>query len=290
MDVRSTESLKSLTTDGGRIEAAKSAVSWPAIVAGTVAAASVSLILIVLGSGLGLASVSAWPGAGASAATFTVAAAIWLIVVQWLSSGVGGYLTGRLRTKWADTHTHEVFFRDTAHGLVMWALTTVLGVSLLASAASSAIGTGARVAGTVASGAAQSAVGAGATLNPYEVDTLLRSSRPDANPASAETRSEVTRILGEAAVTTAGMPAADRSYLTGLIAARTGIPAEEAQQRVAEAMTAANAAETKARQAADGARRAGAMASIYTALSMLVGAFIASVCAALGGRRRDEHV
>jgi hypothetical protein len=266
-------------------------VSWPAIIAGAIAAASVSLILIVLGSGLGLASVSAWPGAGASATTFTVVAAIWLIVVQWLSSGVGGYLTGRLRTKWVGTHTHEVFFRDTAHGLVMWALTTVLGVALLASAASSVIDTGARVAGTVASGAAQGAVGApGSTLNPYDVDTVLRSSRPDANPAPAETRSEVMRILGKAAVTTGGMPAADRSYLTGLIAARAGIPAEEAQKRIDGVTAELNAGETKARQAAEDARKASAMVSIYTALSMLVGAFIASVCAVLGGRQRDEHV
>jgi hypothetical protein len=223
--------------------------------------------------------------------TFTVTAAIWLIVVQWLSSGVGGYLTGRMRTKWAGTHTHEVFFRDTANGLVMWALTTVLGVGLLASAASSVIGTGARVAGTVAAGAAQGAVGeAGSTLNPYDIDKLLRSSRPDANPAPAETRSEVTRILGKAAVTTGGMSAADRSYLTSLIAVRAGVSEQQAQKRIEDVTAALNAAETKARQAADDARKASAMASIYLALSMLIGAFIASVCAALGGRRRDEHV
>jgi hypothetical protein len=94
--------------------------SWPAIFAGAMTAVASSLILIALGSGIGLASVSPWPHIGASATTFTVMTALWLIVVQRLSSSVGGYLTGRLRTKCVGIHTHEVFFRDTAHGFVTW--------------------------------------------------------------------------------------------------------------------------------------------------------------------------
>src|ERR1700730_4835360 len=99
-----------------RVESPISAVSWPAIIAGAVVAAAASLVLVVLGSGLGLASVSPWRNVGASATTFTIMTAIWLIVVQWAASGLGGYLTGRLRTKWVGTHTNEVFFADTAHG------------------------------------------------------------------------------------------------------------------------------------------------------------------------------
>src|ERR1700722_3333531 len=105
---------------------AGSAASWPAIIAGAFVAASVSLVLLALGSGLGFASISPWPGHGVSAKSFAITTAIWLIVMQWMSSGLGGYITGRLRTKWSGTHTHEVFFRDTAHGLVMWAVATVL--------------------------------------------------------------------------------------------------------------------------------------------------------------------
>jgi hypothetical protein len=94
-----------------------SAISWAAITGGAFATAALSLILLALGSGFGLASVSPWPNSGASVTTFTAMTAIWLIIVQWFSSGLGGYLTGRLRTKWVGVHTHEVFFRDTAHGL-----------------------------------------------------------------------------------------------------------------------------------------------------------------------------
>lgn len=103
-----------------------SAVSWPAIFAGAVVALAVTLIFVSLGAGFGMGGASAWPGAGPGPKTFTVMVGIWLIVTQWVSSGVGGYVTGRLRTRWHGTHTHEVFFRDTANGFVTWAAATVV--------------------------------------------------------------------------------------------------------------------------------------------------------------------
>jgi len=105
-------------TPSGAVESAVSAVSWVAIIAGAFAIAAASLILLALGAGLGLASVSPWYNSGPSATTFGVWAAVWLIVVQWLSAALGGYLTGRLRTKWVGVHTNEVYFRDTAHGFL----------------------------------------------------------------------------------------------------------------------------------------------------------------------------
>jgi hypothetical protein len=147
---------------GRTAEASRSAVSWPAIIAGAASAAAVSLILLALGSGLGLAAVSPWPGSGASATTFAVGAAIWLIVVQWLASALGGYLTGRLRTKWVGTHNHEVFFRDTAHGFLSWAVATLFVTVVVASGASAVVSGGARALGGVVSGAAQGAAAGGA--------------------------------------------------------------------------------------------------------------------------------
>lgn len=111
-----------------------SAVSWSAITAGTVAAIALTLTLVTLGSAFGLASISPWPGVGAKAASFTIGAGIWLIVTQWLSALLGGYLAGRLRTRWHGLHTDEVFFRDTAHGFITWALATVV-VAVIAVAA-----------------------------------------------------------------------------------------------------------------------------------------------------------
>ena len=113
-----------------------SAVSWSAIIAGTVAAIALTLTLVTLGSAFGLASISAWPGVGAKASNFTIGAGLWLIVTQWLSSAFGGYLSGRMRTRWHGLHTDEVFFRDTAHGFMTWALSTVIVAIVTAAAVS----------------------------------------------------------------------------------------------------------------------------------------------------------
>jgi hypothetical protein len=161
----------------------------------------------------------------------------------------------------------------------MWALATVLGTVLLASAVSSAVGTGVRAAGSATSGGVNAA--SAAAVDPYDVDTLFRSSRPEANAPASNTSAEATRILGKG-LTAGNISAADRTYLAQLIAARSGVSAEEAQQRVDAVMT-------QAREAADAARKASAMASLYVALSMLIGAFVAGVAAAMGGRVRDTH-
>jgi hypothetical protein len=277
---------------GHTVEASTSAVSWPAIIAGAFVAASISLALLALGSGLGLASISPWSNTGASVTTFAVMTGIWLIIVQWAASGVGGYLTGRLRTKWVGTHTHEVFFRDTAHGFLTWALATVIGAVVLGSAASSIVGGGVRAGATVASGAAQGAANSAQSGTPqigvYDVDRAFRSTRPDANASTADARAETTRILAKG-VANGEVPPADRTYLVESVAARTGASQADAQNRVDDLIAQVKAAETKARQAADSARKAASAFSIFTALSMLVGAFIACAASALGGQQRDEH-
>jgi hypothetical protein len=263
----------------------QSAASWAAIFAGAFVAVSVSLVLITLGSGIGLASISPWPSHGVSATRFTISAIIWLIVTQWLSAAIGGYIAGRLRRKWIGTHTHEVFFRDTAHGLVTWSVATVFSVSVLTA---SLAGTGAHVASDVAS----AGIKAGSTNvsgSSYDVDKLFR--RADSGSASQsghDPRPEVGGIIANAA-TSGGVRDADRSYLSQLVASQTGLSQTDAQKRVDDFIASANDSEQKVKAAADAARKAAAQLSIYIALSLLGGAFIASVSAALGGRLRDEH-
>jgi hypothetical protein len=302
------------TRAGGTIEAAVSAVSWPAIFAGGSVMLASSFVLVELGTGVGLTAISPWPQVGMSAASFAVTTAIWLIVVQWLASALGGYVAGRLRTKWVGTHTHEVFFRDTAHGFITWAVASVIGAVIIASAASSIIGGGVRATATVAAGAAQGAGGAASALTQtrgYDVDTLFRSTQaaPASAPATgttttttsaaassaappngamADARGEATRIL-TMSMANGDVSATDRSYLADLVAARTGIAKDEAQRRVDQAITAEKAAAAKAREAADKARKAAANLAIFMALSMIVGAFIASVAASIGGQERDKH-
>ena len=285
--------------DGRPTEDSTSGVAWPAIIGGAFAAAALSLVLLAVGSGFGLASVSPWSNSGASATTFTVMTAVWLIVIQWLASGLGGYLTGRLRTKWVGLHTHEVFFRDTANGFLTWATATVIGAAFLASAASSIVSGSAAIVASVASGATAGA-SQGVTLSAarsggnladpmgYYVDNLYRTDHPSANAADGDVRAQSTRILLNGMLN-GDVPAPDKAYLAQLVSARTGLSQVDAAKRVDEVIAQEKAAEVKARQTADAARKAGSYLSIFTALSMLMGAFIACVAAALGGQQRDEY-
>ena len=272
-----------------------SGTSWPAIIAGAFVATAGSLVLLALGSGLGFASISPWPSKGVSGMTFAITTAIWLILTQWVSAGLGGYLAGRLRTRWIGTHTHEVFFRDTAHGLITWAVASVLVAATIASsigAAGHAIGVAGHAAVEGASGTLHAAAEGASATSPgaaYDIDRLLRPA--DAGAVAhplPDPKPEVVHIIANAAVT-GDVPDGDRTYLAQLVAARAGVTLEDAQKRVDGFFSDVAAAEAKAKATADAARKAAAKASIYLALSMLVGAFIASVSAAVGGRLRDEH-
>lgn len=254
-----------------------SAVSWAAVLAGAFVTAAVALMLVALGAGVGFASVSPWAGSGVSATTFTIAMAIWLIVVQWLSAALGAYVTGRLRTRWVGLHTDEVTFRDTAHGLLTWAVAAVLGAFLLGSAATSLLGGAA----SATASAAGSAVGqSAADPNAYLVDSLFRGGNAGGPAqAGADPRAEASRIL-VASLKAGAMAPDDRAYLAQAIAARTGLSQPEAEKRI-DAVTA------KAKQTADAARKNATKVSLFTFFSMLIGAFIAAAAGAIGGRARD---
>src|SRR4051812_38105334 len=168
-------------------ESSATAVSWGPIIAGAVAAAAATLLLLLLGSGFGLTMISPWSSESASLTTVAVSTAVWLVVVQWISSCIAGYIAGRLRTKWVGVHTDEVFFRDTAHGFLAWALATLLVAGFLSTALTAVTGAGVAAATSVASSAVQGAA-TGAAANPnapsasdttsYFVDALFRPAGP----------------------------------------------------------------------------------------------------------------
>jgi hypothetical protein len=274
------------------VAASPSAVSWGAVLAGAVVAAALALILLVLGTGLGLSSASPWANEGASAKTIGVAAIIWLVFVHLASSAIGGYMAGRLRNRWTDVHTNEVFFRDTAHGLTAWAVGIVITAAFLSSAATSVVGgavkTGAAAAATAGAGVAAGAASKSNDSNSYFVDSLFRSDRPRGND-DAPVREEAGRILATG-LAQGDLSANDRGYLAQVVAARTGLSQPDAEKRVSDAVAQAKAAEVKAREAADAARKAAAYLALATFLALLIGAFTASYTATLGGRLRDDAV
>jgi hypothetical protein len=243
-------------------------------------AAALSLTLLALGTGIGLSAVSPWATAGASASTIGWTAISWLVLMQLIASSVGGYLAGRLRTKWVNVHTHEVYFRDTAHGFLVWAVGLVMTAAFLTSAATSMIGGAARASATAveASGQAQSRDGVGP--NAYVVDTLLRTSASRSERDNASVRGEIGLIFANG-IREGSLAPADKSYLVQVVAAKTGMSEPDAAKRVDDAFV-------QAQQAADSARKAVAHSMYWTFLALLIGAFCASVAATIGGRERDR--
>jgi len=271
-------------------------VSWSAVIAGAVAAAALSFILLILGFGLGMSAISPWSYSDAPIGKSTI---IWLAFMQLASAGIGGYLAGRLRVKWAGVHGDEVYFRDTAHGMLAWALATLLTAALMAGAVravlSGAIDAGAGVATAVSAGAGAAAGSdAGDALGSpgaYYSDMMLRADGAAPDTDNGALRAEVGRILVNAA-SGKGLPADDRQYLATVVAKRTGIAVPEAERRVDDVATRAAKvkadAEVAAKTAADKARKAAAASSLWMFVALLIGAFVASLMATFGGRQRDR--
>lgn len=288
---------------------AQSGVSWPAVAAGAVAAAALALLLVAFGAGIGFSSVSPWSNTGVSASTFEVGTGIYLVIIGVMSSAVGGYLAGRLRTKWSGIHSNEVFFRDTAHGLLAWAFATLLSATVL-TASTAYLANGAAGAGALGQAAR--------SINPAElyVDKLFRpapgatqaaaapasSAEPNAagaNPATGGTntaapgggagstaanpnqaRNEILRLWTADFATNQDLAPSDKAYVVQAVATRTGLSQADAEKRVNDVIM-----ETKA--ALDKTRRGAAKLSFWLTAAMLFGAFAASLAAAEGGALRD---
>jgi hypothetical protein len=271
----------------------RSYIDWPAIIAGTVVASAISLVLLAFGSAIGLSLTSAYEGSGISAAAFAIAAALWLVWVQVSGFFAGGYLTGRMRRRNYDATEEESDIRDGSHGLAMWGAGVLIGALVAFSGVTAAVSTATTAASNVASGAAAAAAGSVdemADSGQLIVDRLLRGSDAAADGASpSDRRAEVSRILLSAAASGTLDPA-DRQYLVDTVAARAGIPPEEAQQRVDEIYAQAQQLEAEARAAADRARRIAVVAAFMTAASLLIGGVGAYFGAVLGGNHRDQKV
>lgn len=266
----------------------RSGVSWAAIFAGAAAAAALSLILVVLGAGLGFAAASPWADEGASAKALGVSTVIWLLLTQIIASGFGGYIAGRLRVKWANLHGDEVYFRDTAHGFLAWAVATLITAAMVLGTAGSLASAGAQAGAMAGSTAVTAAASSNSNADPmgYFVDTLFRSEGPA--PVSDDAANTVAaRILGRAIVDDSLMPE-DRAYLAQLVAQRTRLSQVEAEARVDQVFAQVQQAKVKAKQAADAAAKAAAWTALWTFVGLLCGAFFASLAALYGGRRRDQ--
>jgi hypothetical protein len=261
---------------------AQSGVSWPAVAAGAVAAAALTLLLVAFGAGIGFSSISPWSDTGVSASTFEVGTGIYLVIVGVMASAVGGYLAGRLRTKWIGIHTNEVFFRDTAHGFLAWAFATLLSATILTASI-------AHLASGVMAGAGGVSAQTAGNASEIYIDKLFRpgpASTQATAPATTtesnanQTRTEVLRLWTADFAKDQDLTASDKAYVAQVVTARTGMSPTDAEKRVNDVVTEANAA-------IDKTRRGAAKLSFWLTAAMLFGAFAASLAAAEGGALRD---
>jgi hypothetical protein len=287
-DLRATDVAIMTTVDE---EMDESSVSWAAVAAGAFAAAAVTLLLMAFGAGMGFSAVSPWGNSGVSATTFSIGTGLYLIVAAMLASTIGGYIAGRLRTRWVAVHDDEVFFRDTAHGFLAWACATVLSAALLG-AAGTAI-----VSGTTA-GLWQRSASDGGPADIY-VDHLFRAPAAAAQPTGEATaaptgatrvavvdpatRAEADRVLLKSLRDRTDLSASDRSYLAQLVAARTGMNQADAEKRVTDVSN-------EAKSDLDKARSAAAKSLMWLTAALLAGALAASLAAIEGGQLRDRRV
>lgn len=298
-------------------------LDWGPVILGALGAAAMSIVLLAFGSALGLSVVSPYPYAGISAKGAAILAAVYLALVMVSSFAAGGYIAGRLRTPWRTSDEVEMHFRDGAHGFGVWSLGVLLGTVLAAS------GVGAVVSAAGKATTAIAAAGtAGAASNPalgqlslrptdYAIDRLLApapaaapgQAAPATNaptdaavpgaapvrlPAQATPRSRadleapIARVFA-AGLTNPQLDARDRTYLARIVSEQTGLPQAEAEKRVDETYADLKAAEQKARDAAEAARKTAIIAAFLAAATLAIGCAAACAGAALGARHRDER-
>jgi hypothetical protein len=299
-----------ITDTGVQTFDADSAVSWKAILAGAAGSIAISMILVAFGIGVGFTVVSPWNGQGVSATTFTVAAGVYLFVVAMLSSTVGGYIAGRLRSRWQTVNEHERYFRDSAHGFVVWAVATIITAAVLGGATSSLIGGAASVAAPAA------AAGAASQPSDIYVDQLLRTSPGQGSVSASQAtgaqqatsptagdqtaaplqggqigttqrqnignRAEITRIIAPSMLKGGSVSDPDKKYLASVVASRSGLSQADAEARVDQVIN-------QAKTAADKARKSAALFGLWLAAAMLAGALSAALAAIEGGNLRNRE-
>ena len=297
-------------------------LDWGPVILGALGAAAMSIVLLAFGSALGLSVVSPYPYAGISAKGAAIAAAVYLALVMVASFAAGGYIAGRMRTPWRTTDEVEMHFRDGAHGFGVWSLGVLLGAALAAS------GVGAVVSAAGKATTAIAAAGtAGAASNPalgqlslrptdYAIDRLLApapagtpapaapapaaagtdatagAAAVRANPVTTRSRADleapIARVLA-AGLTNPQLDARDRTYLARIVSEQTGMPQADAEKRVDETYADLKAAEQKARDAAEAARKTAIIAAFLAAATLAIGCAAACAGASLGARHRDER-
>ena len=182
-----------------------------------------------------------------------------------------------------DAEPQEAAVRDGTHGLVVWALSALLG-AMIAAGGISAIG---KTGGELAKSGVMAATGIVGAASDYAVDDLTRN-QVAGTPLDADTRAQIGRIILRAG-SDGQLSTSDRAYLVRTLATSASITPAEAETRIVTMLAQANAAIEKAKLAAEKARRSAILIAFLTAASLAIAAAASWWAATLGGKHRDEN-
>lgn len=290
-------------------------VSWGAIFSGVFIAAAAYVALLILGTGLGFTVVSAWNFQDYTTGAIGGTALVWIVLTQIISLGGGGYVAGRLASEANNQRNQGTHFYDIAHGLLVWALSSMMVALLLGTVTSSLFSGGLSLVTAISKGAG-AGMGAGATyaLAPgydnfaiggendpvnYALDLLLRpESAENAHDASSsptmsnEQKKEIARIF-MTSVKNNSMSEEDKKYVAQLVTQFTGMPQTEALKRVDATIeqldSALNKANERIKETFDNARHATAAAALWSFATLLFGALVTAGAACYGGNWRQRR-
>jgi hypothetical protein len=258
-------------------------ISWGAVFAGALLGLTAQLILNMVGVGVGLSTVNTVASDSPGASSLSIGAGLWWVISGIVSAGIGGYLAGRLSGK--PSHSTTAY-----HGLISWAVSMIVIVYLVSTAASGLLG-GAISSTTSVLGGAGKAIGG-------TVQTAVQTAAPALNNLN----DPISKIEGQVRSASGGQdPAALReAAASAMRAALTGDPSEQsaATDKAAQALAKAQGipedqakgqvlqyqqqykdtlAKTKeqAKKAADATAAAVSKGALFGALALLLGALAA---------------
>ncbi len=263
-------------------------VSWGAIFAGAVTALVIQMILNLIGLGIGLSTLNPTGNDTPTAASLSSGAGIWFVVSGIVASLVGGFLAGRLSGK-------SVAGTTGYHGLVSWAVTTLVVVYLLSSAVGGILGgafggltsvlggAGSALGGTVQTAAQAAAPSLTKLSNPLDgIENRVRQTSGGQDPAALrDTAAQAVRayLSGDAA-----QQAQAEQRATEALAKAQGISPDEAKTQVQtyrkQYEETVAEAKKKAVVAAEATRSAATQGALYASIALILGA----LAAFLGGR------
>lgn len=263
-------------------------VSWGAIFAGAVTALVTQVVVNLVGVGVGLASVGTNGADNPAASTVSLGAGIWFVASGIVASLAGGAIAGRLSGK-------PLPGAAALHGLVSWAVTTLVVLYLLTSAASGLIGgtlstvsgalggAGNLVGGTVQTAAQAAAPSLSKISNPLDgIEQKVREQASGQDPQAA--RDAAVAAIKALFTGDANQKQQAETRAADALAKAQNIPVDQARQQVQDYEKqydqAVATAKQKAEAAAVTAKSAATQGAFYAALALVLGA----LAAFFGGR------